>query len=114
VLGTIRAWGLKINNKKTADFVFAKDYKLPSLNEVETFVNKNNHLPGIASAAEMEKNGVEIGEFQITLLQKIEELTLYSIQLKKENETQEKANADLQQQLLDMKKELELIKKQMK
>jgi hypothetical protein len=111
VLGTIRAWGLKINNKKTADFVFAKDYKLPSLSEVETFVNKNNHLPGIASASEMEKNGVEIGEFQITLLQKIEELTLYSIQLKKENETQAKANTDLQQQLLDMKKELELIKK---
>lgn len=113
VLGTIRAWGLKINNKKTADFVFAKDYKLPSLSEVETFVNKNNHLPGIASASEMEKNGVEIGEFQITLLQKIEELTLYSIQLKKENETQAKANSDMQQQLLDMKKELDLIKKQM-
>ena len=89
--------------------------------EVESYITKNKHLDGIPSAEEMEKNGLEIGDFQVNLLQKIEELTLYSIQLKKENEAQKvtlenqaKTNNELQQQLLELKKEVEEIKKAVK
>ncbi len=66
-----------------ADFVFEDDYDLMSLDEVESFVEKNNHLPGVESAESMQINGLEMGEFQIKLLQKIEELTLYVIEQNK-------------------------------
>ncbi len=67
-----------------ADFVFENDYNLPTLEEVETYINKNKHLPEIASAKEMEKDGIHLAEMNIKLLQKIEELTLYTIQQQKE------------------------------
>jgi hypothetical protein len=66
-----------------ADFVFEDDYDLMSLDQVESFVEENNHLPGVESAESMQKNGLEMGEFQIKLLQKVEELTLYAIEQNK-------------------------------
>lgn len=69
-----------------ADYVFADNYALPSLNEVESFVKENKHLPGVPNEAEIKENGVEIGEMNKILMQKVEELTLYMIQLKKEND----------------------------
>lgn len=68
------------------DYVFKNDYNLRSLDEVEAFINKNSHLPEIPSAAEFEKNGIELGKMSFDLLKKVEELTLYMIELKKENE----------------------------
>ncbi|WP_462248819.1 LytTR family transcriptional regulator DNA-binding domain-containing protein [Ferruginibacter sp.] len=68
------------------DYVFNKNYQLPELNEVENFIRKNNHLPGIPSAKTIETNGLNIGEMQKLQMQKIEELTLYIIELKKEIE----------------------------
>ncbi len=67
-----------------ADYVFDKKYKLKTLEEVEKFIEKNNHLPGIPSAAEIEKNGLPLGDTQRRMMEKIEELTLYMIELKKE------------------------------
>ncbi len=67
-----------------ADYVFDKKYKLKTLDEVEKFIEKNNHLPGIPSAAEIEKNGLQLGDTQRKMMEKIEELTLYMIELKKE------------------------------
>lgn len=61
------------------DFVFLPDYNLLTLNEVESFIKENGHLPGVPSAATVEKNGIELGEMNAMLLQKIEELTLYII-----------------------------------
>ena len=84
VAGTIRATEIKVE-AQTADFVFQPDYKLRSLNEVEQFVKENKHLPEIPSAKEMEVNGVNLAEMNKLLLQKIEELTLYSIKLNQEN-----------------------------
>jgi hypothetical protein len=69
-----------------ADFVFAKEYKLPNLFEVEKFIKLNNHLPNIPSAAEIQTNGLKVGEVQTKMMQKIEELTLYIIEMKKEIE----------------------------
>jgi hypothetical protein len=68
-----------------ADYVFAKDYKLRSLAEVESYVKSNKHLPGVPSAEEVSKNGINVAKMEAKLLEKIEELTLYMIDLKKEN-----------------------------
>jgi len=66
------------------DYVFAPGYKLRELADLEHYIQTNNHLPGIPAAAEMEKNGLTLGEMQKLQMEKIEELTLYVIQLKKE------------------------------
>ena len=80
VRGTVRADAIVVNKVSGADFVFEDSYKLRPLNEVKDFVEKNQHLPEIPSAAEMQENGVNMNELQIQLLQKVEELTLYIIQ----------------------------------
>ncbi len=80
VSGKIRADEVVVNTDG-ADIVFHVGYKLPPLFDVESFIKENNHLPGIASAAEMLKNGMNVSEMQTKLLQKIEELTLYIIEL---------------------------------
>ena len=79
---------LKVANSTDAanwsDFVFKKDYKLMSLNNLETYVKANSHLPEIPSAAEVAKDGIDVAGMDAKLLQKIEELTLYVIQQQKE------------------------------
>jgi len=73
-------------NVAAPDYVFSKDYNLRSLNEVEEYISQNSHLPEIPSAAEFAKNGITLGKMSFDLLKKVEELTLYMIDLKKENE----------------------------
>lgn len=85
VEGTIRVRELKVD-MQGADFVFEDDYQLRSLEEVQDFITINKHLPDVAPAKEMQENGVNQSEMNQLLLQKIEELTLYVIELKKENE----------------------------
>ncbi len=80
---------LKVAVKTTADwadYVFKPTYKLRSLTEVETFIKANGHLPEVPSAEEVVNKGIDMAEMDAKLLQKIEELTLYMIELKKENE----------------------------
>jgi len=69
-----------------SDFVFNSDYKLRSLSEVEKYVKANKHLPEIPSSEEVYRNGLDLVQMDAKLLMKIEELTLYMIELKKENE----------------------------
>lgn len=71
-------------NASGADFVFDPGYHLPSLKELDAYVRREHHLPDIAPAAQMQKDGVDLGANQTRLLQKIEELTLYTIQQDKE------------------------------
>lgn len=85
VAGNIRANRVKVYTT-WADYVFEDDYNLPSINEVEKYINENGHLKDIPSAELVEKNGIELGEMNKLLLQKIEELTLYIIDLNKEVE----------------------------
>ncbi len=94
VAGGIHTREVLITETAGADFVFEDDYNLRSLSEVEQFINQNNHLPDIAPASEMQENGVKMGEFQIQLLQKIEELTLYVIEQQKEIEALKARLAD--------------------
>ncbi len=67
------------------DYVFSGDYKLLPLEELEKSIKANNHLPNIPAAADVEKNGFDVGDMNRRLLEKVEELTLYMIELKKEN-----------------------------
>lgn len=90
VCGTIRAQEIKVDLQGGCDFVFEKDYKLMNLNDLESFIRKNQHLPEVAPAKEMVENGLSMKEFQMKLLQKIEELTLYTIQQNKKIESLEK------------------------
>lgn len=66
------------------DYVFSSDYRLPKLAEIEAFISENGHLPGIPSAAVVEKNGHDVGEMNRLLLEKVEQLTLHLIALEKE------------------------------
>jgi hypothetical protein len=66
------------------DYVFANNYKLRPLSELRKFITENKHLPGIPPAAEVEKNGIELGDMQKRMMEKIEELTLYILKLEDE------------------------------
>lgn len=75
---------VKLVSSGWPDYVFADNYKLSSLTEIEKFINLHKHLPNMPSAAEVEKNGIEVGDMQKKVMEKIEELTLYVIQLEKQ------------------------------
>jgi hypothetical protein len=99
VAGTIRATEIKVE-AQTADYVFGDDYPLRDLNQVEAFIKEHKHLPDIPSAAEMEASGVNLAEMNKLLLQKIEELTLYTLQ--QEEQIKEKdERLDLLEQRLE-------------
>ncbi len=89
VNGSIRSKEIRVESG-WADFVFEKNYKLLSLNEVESFIIKNKRLPGIPSAKEIREDGLALGELQTKMMQKIEELTLYLIEANKKIELLEK------------------------
>ncbi len=77
----IRTEKVKVDNHGSwPDYVFADTYQLPTLQEVATFIAQNHHLPNVPSAEMVEKEGIDLGEMNATLLQKIEELMLYTIQ----------------------------------
>lgn len=102
--GKFEAKEVKVTLTPTADFVFEEDYNLPKLEDVEKHIKEKKHLPEIASAKVMEKEGVNVGEFQIKLLQKIEELTLYSIEQNKQIKKLQEENKNLQFQFEKLKK----------
>lgn len=80
---------IKIGNTwslEAPDYVFNDSYNLRSLNEVEKYIDENKHLPEIPSAAQIKKDGVDLVEMNMTLLKKVEELTLYVIEQNKKIE----------------------------
>ncbi|MBG6149305.1 MULTISPECIES: hypothetical protein [unclassified Aquimarina] len=92
VEGSIGAREVVVEAATWSDFVFYDDYKLPTLQEVENHINQKGHLQDIPSASEVQENGIFLGEMDAKLLQKIEELTLYIIQMNKRIELLEKEN----------------------
>jgi len=86
VEGSIGAREIKVMASGWSDFVFKKDYALPTLEEVEKHIAAKGHLENIPSEEEVLKNGINLGEMNAKLLQKIEELTLYIIEQNKEIE----------------------------
>lgn len=91
--GSILAKSVKVNTSSSywPDYVFSQDYELMNLKDLENYIYKNQHLPGIISAKEVEMQGnVDIGEINAKLLEKIEELTLYIIDLQEQINKQQK------------------------
>ena len=86
VNGKIQAKELEIESGPCSDYVFESSYSLMSLYDLENYVQQNKHLPEVPLAKEFEENGYSIGEMDDLLLRKVEELTLYVIDLKKEND----------------------------
>ncbi len=105
VEGTIGARKVVVSPDSWADFVFENNYKLRNLQEVETFINNNKHLPDVPSEKEVLENGVSLGEMDAVLLQKIEELTLYIIELKKYTTKLEKHSIKLDNNIIELKKD---------
>lgn len=86
VAGKVSCKEVEVTLTGLPDYVFNKDYKLRSLYDVESFVNENKHLPDVPSESEVVKNGLNLGDMNSTLLKKVEELTLYMINLQKESD----------------------------
>jgi len=113
VNGNIHTKEVKVDLIGWSDFVFKDSYKLPTLKEVEQHIKEKGHLKDIPSAEEVAKNGIYLGEMDSKLLQKIEELTLYTIEQEKKIEKLEKENgilksmstrlADIEKLLSDLK-----------
>jgi len=107
VAGIISSKKVKVTQIGWPDFVFHPGYRLPGLLQVERYIRQYGHLPGIAPATEVEKSGLDLGDNQAAMLQKIEELTLYVIQQQKELEALKAAN----QKLLSLQAQLDGLKK---
>jgi hypothetical protein len=117
VKGQIHAQEVKVDllGAMVPDYVFAKEYKLKSLAEVEAYVKTNSHLPEVPSAKEIEKNGLQLGEMNMVLLKKIEELTLHAIEQQKQIEllkTENNTYKTLAERLTAIEKELTKAPKQ--
>jgi hypothetical protein len=97
VYGSARANEIVVNTSG-ADFVFDKKYALPKLSDVKAYIDKNQHLPEIPSAKEMQTNGISVGEINTKLLQKVEELTLYAIKQQKRIDQLERQKTKSEQQ----------------
>ncbi|NRB84982.1 MAG: hypothetical protein HRU49_14615 [Winogradskyella sp.] len=115
VNGKIHTKEVKIDLSIPApDYVFKSDYKLRSIEEVESFIKENSHLPEIPSAKEFAKNGVMQAEMDMNLLKKIEELTLYTIDQQKEINSQKKEIEELKKQNSEIKELKVLVEKLLK
>ncbi len=105
--GNIRARKLELDlQSEWPDYVFKDNYELKSLEEVETYVKANNHLPDVPSEKEVRENGIDVAEMDGVLLQKIEELTLYIIEQNKTIKSQQK---ELKEQKEDFAARLEAL-----
>ncbi|WP_448105175.1 hypothetical protein [Pedobacter panaciterrae] len=109
--GKIRAQEIKVETANWPDYVFAKDYELPSLKVTEQYIKEKGHLPGIPSAEEVKTNGVDLGEMNARLLKKIEELTLHLIESEKRNTLQ---NAKQQNLIDQQQKDIKYLKSRLK
>ncbi|HVI44012.1 MAG TPA: hypothetical protein VM802_04065 [Chitinophaga sp.] len=103
VEGAIGARRVRVTQESWADYVFDHTYQLPSLQEVEAYVKTEKHLPGIPSQTEISRDGLDLGDMQKLQMQKIEELTLYVIELNKKLEAQQQLVAIQAKELKKLK-----------
>jgi len=124
-IGTNNAQGYKLAVNGTAiftkvkvktagtwpDYVFKKGYALPNLEELERYISEHKHLPGIASEAEVQRDGIDIGDHQAALLKRIEEMTLYLIRENKKLKEQDRQLEEQNSRLEKQQKEIDELKK---
>lgn len=106
--GLLYAREVKVNLDNWSDYVFDEKYSLMPLSELQQFIQKNNHLPNVPSAKEMTDNGLNVAQSSIIFMEKIEELTLYVLQINEKVKTQEEL---LKQQEETIRLQQELIRK---
>lgn len=102
VCGLVRAKEVIVETM-WCDYVFEKNYRLRPLSEVEAFITANKHLPEIPPAADVEANGIKVGEVNSKLLLKVEELTLYMIEADKQIKALQAENAKIKSELETVK-----------
>jgi hypothetical protein len=115
VIGGVLTDSVRVALSSTwADYVFDNNYKLRTLNELDNYIKTNKHLPNIPTTSDVAANGIDLGDMNKNLLEKIEELTLYIIQQQKQIDTQQaqvvlqrKAYDELRQEVEDLKKLIE-------
>jgi len=111
VKGNIHAEEVKVDlNVPGPDYVFKEGYDLKSLEEVQDYIKTHGHLPNIPSAQEMEENGIQLGELNMKLLEKIEELTLYTLRQEKDIKILENNNKKLMKMEIQLQKIEQLLK----
>lgn len=111
VNGNIHAKQVNVDLTGWSDYVFKRDYILPSLTQVKTYIDQNHHLPGIPSEQQVVKDGLDLGEMNKLLMKKVEELTLYLIEKDKKDMDQSAALKSQQEQINKLKQQLnDLIK----
>lgn len=93
-------------NNGWADYVFKKDYQLMPLNELQSYIDSQGHLPEVPTTEEAIANGIELKEMNILLLKKVEELTLYTLQQQKNIEKQDEAMEKQNKRIEEMEKKL--------
>jgi hypothetical protein len=110
VKGGILTEEVRVNLQSAwADYVFEENYNLKSLEEVEAFISQNGHLPNMPSAKQVKEEGIELGEMVKMQQEKIEELTLYLLQLNKENRKEKEENKILLKKLSDLEEKVNLL-----
>jgi len=110
VKGGILTEEVRVNLQSNwADHVFLPDYKLKTLGEVENYINENGHLENVPSAKKVKEEGIELGEMIKIQQEKIEELTLYVIQLNKENLKEKEQNKAMLQKFIDLEEKVNLL-----
>lgn len=105
--GLLYAREVKVNLDAWPDYVFDEGYQLMPLSELQQFIQKNNHLPNVPSACEMEESGINVAKSNVMLMEKVEELTLYLLQMKEQLDNQ-------QQLLLEQQELIHQLQKQVK
>jgi hypothetical protein len=117
VNGTIHSKAVIIDLVGWPDYVFKKDYQLMPLAQVKSFIDQNQHLPGLPTDKEVEAKGLDVGEMNKLLTKKVEELTLYLIDLKtekdKENKEQEAKTKAQEAKLTDQQKQIDQLSAQL-
>lgn len=115
VNGQVHATSVVVTSTVPADYVFDDKYYLRPLADVKTYVDKNHHLPDVPAAADFKKDGQNLGEMNMTLLRKVEELTLYIIEKDKQIKALQQQNEVLQQQqsqINELRKQVEELLKE--
>ena len=111
--GRITAEEIRLEDVTPADYVFDEDYALMSLDELKAFVQHHGHLPGIAPGAQMEAEGVSVGRMQTRLLEKVEELMLYTIDQHRTLSSQRKVIDAQDQQLARQERYIESLEQRL-
>ena len=114
VNGPIKAMRLTLSPSDWPDYVFDSSYRLPALPDIENYIRQQHHLPGIVSAAQVQKDGADVGDNQAALLKKVEEMTLYIIDQAKKLDEQYKTQEAQKAEIQALKTEVEMLIKSMK